>query len=89
VRSLAGKSSVELWDTGDTAARLLALLICRPKTFERDELDAMVRETLAPKVRDWFVNYVVKKSPPLGNVTGGVVRRSGSDGRQCWLGAHR
>jgi len=23
----------------------------------------MVRERLAPKVRDWFVNYVVKKSP--------------------------
>ena len=55
--------ALELWDTGDTAARLLALLICRPKDFERDELDAMVRETLAPKVRDWFVNYVVKKSP--------------------------
>jgi len=63
VRSRAGKSSVELWDTGDTGARLLALLICRPKDFERDEFDAMVRETLAPKVRDWFVNYVVKKSP--------------------------
>ena len=54
--------ALELWDTGDTAARLLALLICRLKDFERDELDAMVRETLAPKVRDWFVNYVVKKS---------------------------
>jgi 3-methyladenine DNA glycosylase AlkD len=53
----------QLWGTGDTAARLLALLICRPKAFERDELDAMVRETRAPKVHDWFVNYVVKKSP--------------------------
>ncbi|MGP3772333.1 DNA alkylation repair protein [Streptomyces sp. SDT5-1] len=53
----------ELWATGDTAARLLALLICRPKAFERDELDAMVRETRSRKVHDWFVNYVVKKSP--------------------------
>lgn len=53
----------QLWETGDTAARLLALLICRPKAFERDELDAMVRETRTPKVHDWFVNYVVKKSP--------------------------
>ncbi|MFF0768578.1 DNA alkylation repair protein [Nonomuraea wenchangensis] len=52
-----------LWETGDTAARLLALLICRPKAFERDELDAMVREAGAPKVHDWLVNYVVKKSP--------------------------
>ena len=53
----------ELWATNDTAARLLALLICRPKVFERDELDAMLRESRAPKVHDWLVNYVVKKSP--------------------------
>lgn len=53
----------ELWATGDTAARLLALLICRPKAFERDELDAMLREARAPKVHDWLVNYVVKKNP--------------------------
>ncbi|MGW7081323.1 DNA alkylation repair protein [Streptomyces sp. NPDC054866] len=52
-----------LWETGDTAARLLALLICRPKAFERDELDAMLREARAPKVHDWLVNYVVKKNP--------------------------
>ncbi|MEU6879390.1 DNA alkylation repair protein [Streptomyces sp. NPDC046712] len=52
-----------LWETDDTAARLLAILICRPKAFERDELDAMVRETRAPKVHDWLVNYVVKKNP--------------------------
>ena len=55
--------ALELWGTGDTAARLLALLICRPKAFERNELAAMVRETRVPKVHDWFVNYVVKKSP--------------------------
>ncbi|WP_309055854.1 DNA alkylation repair protein [Streptomyces sp.] len=55
--------ALELWGTGDTAARLLALLICRPKAFERDELDAMVRAARTPKVHDWFVNYVVKKSP--------------------------
>ncbi|WHT16327.1 DNA alkylation repair protein [Crossiella sp. CA-258035] len=53
----------ELWATGDTAARLLALLICRPKAFERDELDAMLREARVPKVHDWLVNYVVKKGP--------------------------
>lgn len=55
--------ALELWDTGDTAARLLALLICRPKEFDRDELDAMLREARTPKVQDWLVNYVVKKSP--------------------------
>ncbi|MEU6083392.1 DNA alkylation repair protein [Streptomyces sp. NPDC047108] len=52
-----------LWETDDTAARLLAILICRPKAFERDELDVMLREARAPKVHDWLVNYVVKKSP--------------------------
>lgn len=58
-QELAGR----LWKTDDTAARLLAILICRPKAFERDELDVMVREARAPKVHDWLVNYVVKKNP--------------------------
>ncbi|MGW8950644.1 DNA alkylation repair protein [Streptomyces sp. NPDC055709] len=53
----------ELWKTDDTAARLLSILICRPKGFERDELDTMLRESRAPKVHDWLVNYVVKKNP--------------------------
>ena len=53
----------ELWGTADTAARLLAMLVCRPKAFERDELDVMVREARGPKVHDWLVSYVVKKSP--------------------------
>ena len=53
----------ELWATDDTAARLLAILICRPKSFERAELDTMLREARIPKVQDWLVNYVVKKNP--------------------------
>ena len=53
----------QLWATKNTAARLLALLICRPKAFEQDELDAMLREARTPKVHDWLVNYVVKKNP--------------------------
>ena len=53
----------QLWATGDTAARLLALLVCRPKAFEPGELDAMLREARSPKVQDWLVNYVVKKGP--------------------------
>ncbi|MFG1867172.1 DNA alkylation repair protein [Micromonospora arborensis] len=52
-----------LWATDETAARLLAILICRPRAFERDELDVMLREARAPKVHDWLVNYVVKKNP--------------------------
>ncbi|QDQ09779.1 DNA alkylation repair protein [Streptomyces spectabilis] len=55
--------ATRLWATDDTAARLLALLICRPKAFTRDELDTMLREARTPKVHDWLVNYAVKKSP--------------------------
>ncbi|GIH09460.1 DNA alkylation repair protein [Rhizocola hellebori] len=52
----------QLWQTDDTAARLLAILICRPKPFQRDELDLMLRQARTPKVHDWLVNYVVKKN---------------------------
>lgn len=53
----------QLWETDDTAARLLAILICRPKAFEHDELDVMLRQARTPKVHDWLVNYVVKRNP--------------------------
>jgi 3-methyladenine DNA glycosylase AlkD len=56
---LAGR----LWATGDAAARLLAMLICRPKAYGRSDLDVMLREAGTPKVHDWLVNYVVKKNP--------------------------
>jgi 3-methyladenine DNA glycosylase AlkD len=52
-----------LWATGDSAARLLSILISRPKAYSRDELDTMLREARTPKVHDWLVSYVVKKSP--------------------------
>jgi 3-methyladenine DNA glycosylase AlkD len=58
-RGLAG----ELWDSGDVAAQLVALLICRPKQFTADELDAMLRSTRSDKAHDWLLNYLVKKSP--------------------------
>ncbi|MBQ1084408.1 DNA alkylation repair protein [Nocardiopsis sp. B62] len=55
--------AVELWRTGDGAARLLAILISRPKLFGHDQLDTMLREARVPKVHDWLVNYLVKKGP--------------------------
>lgn len=58
----------DLWATGDTAARLVALLICRPKAFGPEELDTMLRQARVPKVHDWLVNYVVKKSPHAGQL---------------------
>lgn len=55
--------AVELWDTGDSAARLLALLVCRPREFSAAELDAMLRQARTRKVHDWLVGYVVMKGP--------------------------
>ena len=52
-----------LWATGETPARLVALLVCSPRAFDADELDGMMRDARVPKVTDWFVNYVAKKSP--------------------------
>ncbi len=62
-----------LWRTQETAARLLAVLVSRPKAYERDELDGMLREARSPKVHDWLVSYVVRKSPHV------------EDLRQAWL----
>lgn len=55
--------AVALWATGNTAARLLALLTARPKEFAAADLDAMLRDARTPKVRDWLVGYVVTRSP--------------------------
>ncbi|MCI9887967.1 DNA alkylation repair protein [Micrococcales bacterium 31B] len=54
--------ALELWATGDTAARLLALLICRAREFGADDLDAMLRDARTPKVHDWLLVNAVKKS---------------------------
>jgi 3-methyladenine DNA glycosylase AlkD len=52
--------ALELWAAGDTAARLLATLVCKPKAFSAVELDTMIRDIRAPKVLDWFIVNVVK-----------------------------
>lgn len=52
----------QLWATGLSAERLVAVLICRPREFSEEELDRMLREAVVPKVHDWLVGYVVKKS---------------------------
>jgi len=50
----------QLWATGDTAARLLATLVCKPKAFSAAEFDAMIRSIRSPKLLDWFTVNVVK-----------------------------
>lgn len=55
--------AAELWDTGDTQARLVALLISSPKKYTAEQLDTMLREARVPKVHDWLVSYILKKNP--------------------------
>jgi 3-methyladenine DNA glycosylase AlkD len=52
--------ALQLWATGDTAARLLATLVCKPKAFSAAELDAMIRDIRSAKLLDWFIVNVVK-----------------------------
>ena len=75
--------ALALWATGDTAARLLATLICRPKLFSADELDLMVREIGSPKLLDWFIVNVIKPGKHAEQLRlrwkdeGGLVGRAG------------
>lgn len=55
--------ALQLWATGNTAARLLATLVCRPKAFSAAELDAMICDIRSPKLLDWLVVNVVKPGP--------------------------
>jgi 3-methyladenine DNA glycosylase AlkD len=43
--------ALQLWATGDTAARLLATLVGRPKALTADELAAMVHDIRSPKLQ--------------------------------------
>lgn len=53
----------QLWDSGDTAARLVALHISRPAAYSAEQLEEMLREARTPKVRAWLLSSVIKKFP--------------------------
>lgn len=53
----------ELWKTDNLDARLLAILILKPKDLTADELDAMVRSNSVAQVSDWLSSYVIKLHP--------------------------
>ncbi len=55
--------AVALWETGNVDARLLAILLIKPKNLSRDELDRMVRSLDFAQVADWLNSYVVKNHP--------------------------
>lgn len=55
--------ALELWETGNVDARLLAILIMKPKSLSASALDAMVRSNAVEQVSDWLNSYVVKAHP--------------------------
>jgi len=54
----------DLWEASaeDSTPKLLAILVSRPSHFGPDELDRMLRAAPTPKVRDWLLSILVKKS---------------------------
>ncbi len=55
--------ALALWETENVDARLLAILLMKPKTLPADEMDRMVRSVTFVQVADWLNSYVVKKHP--------------------------
>lgn len=69
IRKLADSIKVDhdlalaLWKTGNLDARLLAILLMKPKSLSNDELDRLVRTVAVAQVADWFNANVVKHHP--------------------------
>ncbi|MFG0330385.1 MAG: DNA alkylation repair protein [Phycisphaerales bacterium] len=57
------KLAMGLWKTGNSDARLLAILIMDPKKLSADDLDALVRSVTFTQVADWLYSYVIKIHP--------------------------
>lgn len=54
---------LELWNTGNADAQMLAILLVRPKDLSTKELASMAKEGKCEWVADWLNNYVIKKHP--------------------------
>ena len=55
--------ALELWNTGNVEAQLLAALIIKPKSLSADELDKLTRSVTCAPVADWLNANVVAKHP--------------------------
>lgn len=54
---------LDLWETGNVDAQLLATLIIKPKALSADDLDRLTRSTTCTQVADWLNAYVVAEHP--------------------------
>jgi 3-methyladenine DNA glycosylase AlkD len=55
--------ALQLWETGNVEAQLLATLILKPKSLSAADLDALTRSTTCSQVADWLNNYIVAQHP--------------------------
>ncbi len=55
--------ALALWKTDNIDARLLAILVLKPKSLSVEELDRMVRQADFAQVADWLNSYVVANHP--------------------------
>ena len=69
IRKVAAKIKADpalasaLWQTGNLEARLVAILLIKPKHLSAEELDRMEREVTSAQIADWLNGYVAKEHP--------------------------
>lgn len=71
--------ALALWDTGMVDARLLAILLMKPKELAADEVDRMVRSIDFAQLADWFNAYIANKHADRE-----ALRRKWIDDEQPW-----
>jgi 3-methyladenine DNA glycosylase AlkD len=54
---------LQLWQTGNLDAQLLAILVLRPKLLSDDQLEQMVASVTCTQLADWLNSYSVKQHP--------------------------
>ncbi|RNL54519.1 DNA alkylation repair protein [Pedobacter jejuensis] len=52
--------AIQLWETENIDARMLAILILNPKELSANEIEKMVASEQFTWAADWFYNYVIK-----------------------------
>lgn len=55
--------ALELWETGNVEAQLLATLVIKPTALSTKQLDTLTRSTTCSQVADWLNAYVVAEHP--------------------------
>lgn len=55
--------ALDLWETGNVEAQLLATLIIEPTSLSAEQLDTLTRSTTCSQVAEWMNAYVVPQHP--------------------------